>query len=74
MRGDVERIHLVHLSDALSFFVGKTVATLSEESGVPTNIVKRALRDKIARGTVERKGNCYRIAGMNAGPWRRTEP
>lgn len=69
---NLEHSDHVKISDALSFFVGKTVATLSKESGVPPNVIKRALRDMVERTSVERRGNLYRIA--HAGPWMRREP
>lgn len=61
-----EALGAVH--DCLSFFYGVTVADVSEESTVPRNIVQRILDDGIERGTIERRGNKYRIE--NAAPWQ----
>ncbi len=60
------------VDSALSFFVGKTLATLVEESGVQLAAVKRVIRDGIERGALERDGNRYRIE--NSAPWLARAP
>jgi len=59
---------LTAVTDCLSFFYGRTVGDIEDESTVPGNIVRRVLDKGIEEGTIERRGNKYRIE--NAAPWR----
>lgn len=58
----------VAFQDALCFFTPKTCATIARESGVRAPAVQRMLNLAVDGGTVERKGNRYRIA--HAKEWR----
>lgn len=69
---NIDRTTFVAVSDALDFFVGKTAMTLIEETGAPAPHVRRLLRDLQERGSVERKGNLFRIHNPGA-PWRRAQ-
>jgi hypothetical protein len=55
------------IDSALSYLKGKTIADLAEESEVPVKVVKSIIADLEYGGSVERKGNKYRIE--NAAPW-----
>lgn len=51
----------VVFNDALDFFEPKTAQQLTTETGLKRSTVDRFLREAEARGTVDRKGNRYRI-------------
>ncbi len=64
----IEHLTYVHVQDALSFLYAKSVAAIAEEANEPPGLVKKIVDDLTDAGSVERRGNKYRID--NAAPWK----
>lgn len=56
------------MQDAIDFFKPKTVAQLAQETKLEKRLVKRWLEERVERGSIERRGNKYRIDCANDWP------